>query len=264
MPTLATVRYLNARPLDDRIERQPDVELVRHVPSRLLATLESGGADLALCPVIDFQRAATPLEIVPAGAIGCDGPAMTVKVFSRRPVAAIDTIAVDRESHTSVALLQVVMRDLFGREPELRPLSDATDPGAADAVLLIGDKVVTAPPDRASYPYGLDLGAAWRELTGRPFVFATWMAPAGRDLGTVPLRLDELRRRNRKRLARIVAEHAAASGWPEPLALQYLSRNLRFDIGARELAAVAEFWRRCHEVGVIDEVRPMRLYGGEE
>jgi chorismate dehydratase len=263
MAKLATVSYLNARPLIDGLERETDIEVIRRVPSRLLETLETGRASIALCPVIDFQRSAKPLEIVPAGAIGCDGPALTVKLFAMRPMTEVDEIAVDGESHTSVALVGIVMRELHGRAPILRPLG-VTDGAAPPALLLIGDKVITATPDRTVYPHELDLGAAWKKISGKPFVFATWMTGAGGDLGDLPGRLDRIRTANHKRLAEIATRHAAASGWPEDLAFEYLSRNLRYELDAPELAGIEDFWRRCHEFGIIDELRPMRLYGSEE
>ena len=43
----------------------------------------------------------------------------------------------------------------------------------AEAVLLIGDKVVTDPA--IGYDYQIDLGAMWYEMTGLPFVFAAWV-----------------------------------------------------------------------------------------
>jgi len=262
MKRLASVSYLNARPLVDGIEPDLEVEVDRMVPSRLLSALESGAADVALCPVIDFQHSATELEIVPVGAIGCDGPALTVKLFSRRPIAELDEIAVDGDSHTSVALLRVVMHELFDLDPRFHPMPSAATEWVPDALLLIGDKVVTATPDRSLYPFELDLGAAWKEISARPFVFATWLTRAGRDLGALPQLLDRVRRRNRGCLARIAADHAPASGWPEALAVDYLSRVLRYDLGEPELAGIEEFWQRCLDLGIIDELRPLRLYGG--
>ncbi len=262
MKKVATVSYLNARPLIDGIERCTDIEMVRRVPSQLLDTLETGASDLALCPVIDFQQSPLELEIVPSGAIGCDGPALTVKVFSRLPIERLGEIVVDGDSHTSVALLSLVMRTIHGRQPVLRPQC-GSDEAAPQAMLLIGDKVVTAAPDRTLYPHELDLGEAWKELSGKPFVFATWMTRAGSELGELPDRLDKIRRHNSDRLADIASTYAGASGWPVDLAASYLSRNLRYEIGEQELAGIEEFWRRCHDCGIIDELRPMRLYGGD-
>jgi chorismate dehydratase len=262
MITLATVSYLNARPLVDGLEHEPDVQVMRRVPSALLETLESGSAQIALCPVIDYQRSARELEIVPVGAIGCDGPALTVRLFSRHPADRLDEIAVDGDSHTSVALLSIVLQHRFGRRPALHRLEPGNPDPHPAAVLLIGDKVITDPPDRNLYPHEIDLGEAWRELTGTPFVFATWMTPAGAALGGLPRRLERIRRDNSGRLADIAARHARADGWREELAARYLSRNLRYEIGASEIAAIEEFWRQCRELGLIDELRPMRLYRG--
>jgi chorismate dehydratase len=259
MTKLATVSYLNALPLIDGLERETDIEVIRRVPSRLLETLETGHAGIALCPVIDFQKSATPLEIVPAGAIGCNGPALTVKLFATRPMSEVDVITVDGESHTSVALVAIVMRDLYGCAPILQP-PGGTDNETPQALLLIGDKVITAAPDRTAYPHELDLGAAWKEISGKPFVFAAWMTEAGCDLGSLPRRLDRIRCANHGRLAEIAARHATANGWPETLAHEYLSRNLRYELGAPELAGIEDFWNRCHEYGIIDELRPMRMY----
>ena len=261
MTKLATVSYLNARPLIEGLDRETDIEVIRRVPSRLLDTLESGVASIALCPVIDFQQSSAKLEIVAAGAIGCDGPALTVKLFGTRPINELDEIAVDGESHTSVALLGIVMRELYGCAPVLRALPKISDNESPQALLLIGDKVITATPDRTAYPHELDLGAAWKELSGRPFVFAAWMTRIDSELGDLPHRLDRIRRDNHERLAEIAIRHAESNGWPEDLAISYLSHNLRYELGEPELAGIEEFWSRAHKLGIIDELRPMRLYG---
>ena len=49
-----------------------------------------------------------------------------------------------------------------------------------DNVLLIGDKVVHN--DLADFDIEIDLGGAWKSLTGLPFVFAVWAAD--RNLNT--------------------------------------------------------------------------------
>lgn len=260
MIKIATVSYLNARPLIDGLELHGGIELLRRVPSGLISTLEAGDSTVALCPIIDFQRSPRPLEIVPTGAIGCNGPALTVKLFSRRPIDELSEIAVDGDSHTSVALLSVIMNRLHHRRPAMRPLR--RNPGSAnhDAVLLIGDKVITDTPDSRSFPHQLDLGQAWKELTGRPFVFAVWMTCSGSDLGGAPQVLERVRRENQHRTAEIAARHATPSGWPEDLAVRYLSRCLCYDFGPNEIAAVEEFWRLCQECGIIEELRPLKLY----
>ena len=261
MFNIATVSYLNALPLIAGLEREPDIALSRLVPSELLATIEAGTADLALCPVVDFQTSVEDLRIVQSGAIGCDGPALTVRLFSRLPFSDLESVVTDRDSHTSVALLRIVLHELHDCQPVFISSPRAARPTDVDALLLIGDKVITSSPDPSTYRYRLDLGAAWKTITGKPFVFANWMARSGRDLGDVPARLDTLRRVNRERIAELAAHHAHACGWPEDLALEYLTRNLSYELGDRELAGIEEFWRRCRDLGIIDELRPLKLYG---
>ncbi len=260
---VGAVSYLNAVPLVAGLEGStPDLHLSPRVPSALLSDLVAGLTQIALCPVIDFQRAPRPLSVVPSGGIGCAGPTLTVRLFSRVPLDEVQTIRVDGDSHTSVALLQVLYRRMFGRVPHLAPLH--TLPGAAngslEACLLIGDKVVTASPAAELFPHQLDLGEAWHRVTGLPFVFAVWMSPRGADLGELPVILSRQRERNAGRLLELAATHAPRHGWPEDLAARYLGSLLRYRVGEQELEAVSLFWRDCHELGLIADLRPLELY----
>jgi chorismate dehydratase len=217
------VSYLNARPLTDGLEAEPSLRVVSDVPSRLLGRLLAGEVEIALCPIIDYQRAPVELCIVPVGAIGSEGQTLTVRLFADRPFSEVSRVAVDGDSRTSVALLQVLLRDLYGTVAQLEPLPAGPPPQrlppGIDAILLIGDKVVTAAP---SLPYQLDLGEAWRSLTGLPFVFATWLSPITSDLGELPELLRRCRDRNRHRVRELAAAHAGAAGWPVALAEHYL------------------------------------------
>ena len=261
--TVAAVSFLNARPLIDGLDEEPGLHVISDVPSRLLETLLEDRASVALCPVIDFQLSPAELSIVPAGAIGSDGPTLTVRVFSRIPMDEVSQVHTDGDSHTSVALLTIVFDDLFGQMPEIRTLGSTDVNGSdspPDTVLLIGDKVVRNRPDPELYPFELDLGATWKEITGLPFVFASWMARADRDLGDLPARLRRCRDRNRRRTTDIADAHAAASGWPQELAADYLGDILRYELGPRELEALELFWSKCHDLGLIERLRPMKLY----
>ena len=259
--TVAAVSFLNAKPLVHGLENERGVRLVTDVPSNLLQTLVDGQADVALCPVIDYQMSPVDLSIVPVGAIGSDGPTLTVRVFSRVPLDHIAHVHADGDSHTSVALLEVIFQERYGHRPGISTLDhahmrDTTDP--TEAILLIGDKVVHNEPDPESYPHQLDLGEAWKELTGLPFVFACWMARANHGLGELPGILTDTWAHNRKNIPEIAAAHA--DGWPPDLAKFYLEDILRYDIGDRELQSIELFWTRCKELGLIDQLRPLQLY----
>jgi len=264
MPSIGSVSYLNATPLVDGFEHDPTVRIDFDVPSNLLGGLLNRTTDIALIPVIDYQTAHQELCIVPSGGIGSDGETLTVRVFSRAPISEIRQVAVDGDSRTSVALLQVIFHDVYGTSLELSPLAKTALPNHlpedVDAVLLIGDKVVSSAP---RLPIQLDLGEAWKDLTGLPFVFATWMARTGTDLGDLPRKLTRRRKMNQGRIAEIAAAHATDAGWPLDLAIQYLGTLLRYDLGQRELKAISMFWERCRDLGIITGLRPLVIHDRE-
>ncbi|QNN25086.1 menaquinone biosynthesis protein [Planctomycetales bacterium ZRK34] len=253
------VSFLNARPLIEGLDGRDDIEVRYDVPSRLIEDLERGEVDIALCPVIDYQRAGVELELVPVGGIGCDGPTLTVRLFSRIPIPQITRVLTDTDSHSSVILLRVILADQYGIQPEIAPLPvESTWRDSAEAVLLIGDKVVSRAPDEAVYPHQLDLGEAWKKLTGLPFVFAIWMARRGASLGALPQTLWHAQHSNAFRIDEIVTRHAAVLGWPADLAAHYLGDLLHYTIGPPQLQAVELFWQRAHALGQIPQLRPLR------
>jgi chorismate dehydratase len=189
------------------------------------------------------------LRVVPAGGIGCDGPTLTVRVFSHVPPAQITAVACDPDSHTSVALARIIFEKLFHRRPEFVDLSAASD-REGEARLLIGDKVVCEEP--AGFEHQLDLGGAWKELTGLPFVFAVWAARADVNLGDLSARLESAKRQGLANLPELIRKYAVPRGWPPGLALQYLSVYLKYDIGERQLEAIRLFHQLAAEAGIVD------------
>ena len=253
--------FLNAKPLIDGLEDDAGVELGLEVPSRLLDGVRGGRFDVALLPVIDYQRL-PGLRLIPAaGGIGCDGPTLTVRVFSPVPVEQIRTLACDADSHTSVALARILLAERYGARPEFIELNRA---GGGDAArLLIGDKVVCEEPDRGRFPHQIDLGGAWKEWTGLPFVFAAWMARAGVDLGDLPQRLEQAKRRGLSpaRVEEIIQRFAVPRGWPAVVAREYLTNHLRYDIAEAELRAIRLFHELAARHGLVDAPpRPLELY----
>jgi chorismate dehydratase len=264
---LGAVSYLNTLPLIEGLGKLADVRLTLTAPSQLMGLLigeEDGGeVDLALASTIDALRCPEPLELVPAGVIGCDGPTLTVRVFSRGPIEAIETLTADADSHTSVALASVVLHERTGRLPTIRSIdADALraarergdDDAWPDALLMIGDKVITHAPPATLYPHQLDLGEAWHGLTGLPFVYAAWTCRAGAlDAGRLRAAaavLDRQRRHNATRLDWIVAARATARGWPADVARHYLRDLLRYEPTERMRAGLAAFFERCVALGL--------------
>jgi chorismate dehydratase len=256
------VSYLNAKPLIDGLDLGV-AEVVLDVPSALLGRLLDGEVDVALCPVIDyFSEAAESagLRLVPVGGIGCDGPTHTVKLFAKVPLERVRSVVLDTDSHTSVALLKVLMGEVGREEVRYERAGGAKPRAAFDAVLLIGDKVVTDAPDAGAYPHVVDLGAAWREMTGLPFVFATWLARANVALGDLPGALRRLRVRNHGKRADIALRYAAGHGWPVGAATDYLTHVLRYDVDGRAMEAIGRFGRLAVDSGAASRWRDLVVH----
>lgn len=258
---IGSVSFFNARPLIHGLENQPGLELSLDVPSRLLTDLAEHRFDVALLPIIDYQRM-PGLKLVPSGGIGCDGPTLTVRVFSRVPIERVRSLACDTDSHTSVALARILFAESYGVNPEFVDWNvHEQDRPRTDAVLLIGDKVVLDEPK--DYAHQIDLGGSWKAMTGLPFVFAAWVARNGVDLGDLPLRLERARHEGLLHVDEIVERHARPRGWPAAIARQYLTSFLRFDIGDRQLEAIRLFHALAARRGIIaSPPRELEIYLG--
>lgn len=254
-PTIASVSFLNARPLIYGLDRDPSLSLELDVPSRLLDRLRDNVADVALLPTIDYQRL-DELQIIPAGGIGCDGATLTVRIFAKQPIEKIVSLACDSDSHTSIALARIILAEGHGITPEFVDLSRAT--GRDDqARLLIGDKVVCEEP--LDCPHQYDLGAEWKELTGLPFVFAVWMARNKTQLGDLPIKLRHAREEGMRHVPELIERFAIPRGWPRELAHQYLTQNLKFEIFDPQIRAIERFHQLAFKHGIIPTPQPLRV-----
>ena len=248
---LGVVSFLNARPLIAGLTDDPRAVLRFAVPAALPEELEHDTVDAALIPIIDVLRSQGRYRVVSDACIGCDGETMTVRVFSQVPPDRVRTLSVDTDSHTSVALARVLWRELYGRDLTLRACdSRAADLAAVEAVLLIGDKVMD--PRRAGFAYEVDLGGAWRQHTGLPFVFAVWAtagaAPAATALAAL---LEQARDRGVAQAAQIAETWGPQHGWPVAAARRYLTQCMQYRLDARSIAGVARFARLCAAADIV-------------
>jgi chorismate dehydratase len=269
---IACVRYLNTAPLVEGLDKMEGVTLIPTVPSRIADAVASGEADVGLVSIVDAVLCPVPLALLPVGMIGCDGPTHTVRLFSAAPISEIRRLHADTDSHTSVILARVLLKHLHGISPEVVPFdarervehpaksapivpARSLDEAWPESVLLIGDKVVTDHPPEGRYPHQLDLGEAWKALTGLPFVYAIWMCRQG-ELGNPRLALaaqvlDRQRRHNATRLDWIVAKRAPEARWPIDVASRYVRELLHYNVGEREREGVAKFLALAHEQGLV-------------
>lgn len=236
--------FLNARPLVAGLNGLAGWSIQLSPPSGLIRLLEADAVDIALCSSVDLLNAPFEAAWLASTPLACRGATQTVRLFAQRDVRDLRTIHCDTDSHTSVALLRILLAEYWGGNAELVPLSD---PRPVEAQLLIGDKVVQPHLTSDLWPVQEDLGAAWFAHTSLPFVFAVWMGRADRAecirrAGRV---IDRQLRLNQHRLASLVAGEAPALGWTCSDASEYLTRHIRYDFGPDELAGLLSFLDKC-------------------
>lgn len=247
---IGAVSYLNSKPLiEDLAELARDAELILDVPSRLADDLSAGKLDVALIPSVEVLRDAE-YEVVSDACVATRGPVLSVKLFSRVPVAQVRTLALDEGSRTSATLARILLSERFGVRPttELLPLGFATEDTSADAVLLIGDRAMKPPCERFVATW--DLGEEWTDWTGLPFVFAMWAARRDCELGDVEEALCLSRDRGVSRMTDIARREATKLDITEELAHDYLAHNLHFTLGSAERAGLRLFQELAVKLGL--------------
>ena len=186
---IGTVRFFNARPLIYGLDQLESVIIEPKVPAKLADMLDNGQIDVALVPSIDYQLSQVPWRILPVAAIGSVGQVLTVRVFADGPMDKVTRLICDNDSHTSVAMAQIIWEKLYLQRVEIVRADKNEDLAIAQVpvgtgVMLIGDKVLG---ELGRWKYELDLGGAWDELTGLPFVYAFWAIRADNSLQTEDL-----------------------------------------------------------------------------
>jgi cyclic dehypoxanthinyl futalosine synthase len=268
---IAAVSFLNARPITYGLERglgEDRFELSFELPSRCAQLLAAGAVDVGLIPTAAYAESPVELRAVPGIAIASLGPVRTVLLVSEVPWDELEEITLDGASRSSAALVKVLCRER-GLSPRFRevPHEQVLDAAAGrTGALVIGDAGFAA-ADR--YPHVVDLGGAWRETTGLPFVYAVWAARpdvlGADDIGILQQSLSE-GMIHRAEIARGWAEaapheaDAPADAYAPARFERYLTENIRYRLGSEELSGVAAFLERGHAAGLFRERARLRLF----
>lgn len=274
------VPYVNARPLIAAFDQPNDyVEVVYEVPSGLPALLDSGAVDAILVSSIELLRRR---DLLPIGTVGImsTGCVQSVRMLSKVPLESIETLALDLSSMTSNMLAQVLLAEK-GVFPKVEPLAPNSAEMLAnhDACVIIGDRGFEA---NGTGLIDVDLGQAWTEMTGLPFVWALWLGRQDIPLnwmlfgnlldsayrasgfaelhqaviqGKEPLALDGASSRRRRS---VVESAVARSGWTYEQAEQYLTFGVCHE-HPKWLDAIQEFTRLIRKHGLADVEMPLAL-----
>ncbi len=178
MIRIAPVNYTNTYPLLiylDELVQDKTIEIESMIPSAIPSALQDGAIDLGLAPVGGLSMLDAYHEVGTYG-IATEGEVASVCLFSDVPVERLKTVYLDYQSRTSVKLLQWLFKNYFHQDVEYK---ESTDDSYINQIsgetggLVIGDRAFDL---MGRKKHVNDLGAAWNDATGLPFVFAIWVS----------------------------------------------------------------------------------------
>lgn len=262
---LGRIPWINETPVTRAIDLglvPLDADRVTGTASELNDLMAAGELDVSLVSAVEYARNARAYHLLPDLAISCDGPVRSVKLFSRRPVHALDGATVLRtaSSRTSVLLLELLCLHRWKVRPQFATVrAEAADLAALghlphEAVLVIGDAALMLSAD-ARYPVELDLGAEWKAWTGLPFVFAVWAARRDADPARVRATHEALlasRAWGLAHLDELAATAAERTGIPVTACRAYFA-GLDYGLSYRHLAGLTDFFRRLAQDGLVPD-----------
>ena len=244
---VGSVGYLNTVPLTRGLEE----EVIYATPARLAEMLQRDELDAGLVSVVEVLFN-DRYDILDGIAIASLGEVKSVLLAHRRPLSEATEIYCDTASLTSVQLLKVLLAER-GLKPEFKPLAGYNMAALPDYAMLIGDPAL----DFALAPHEhdiWDLGAAWFELTGLPFVYAVWALRRG--VQNAPLRrlLREARDFGLDTLDTIIRSRTE---YDYDFRKDYLSWHIHYHLGSDEKRGLAKFMEllRRHGCGQVHEPR---------
>ncbi|MEP6744660.1 MAG: menaquinone biosynthesis protein, partial [Gemmatimonadota bacterium] len=250
---LGRIAWVNCFPVYGAIDRGVvpcPAELVSGTAAELNDLLAAGALDVSVVSAVEYARDAARYHLLPDLAITADGAVHSVMLFSKVPPEQLDGRAVLRtaSSRTSVLLLELLCRHRWRVRPRFATVrAESTDLDALrgfphEAVLVIGDAALLLAAE-SSYPYVTDLGSAWKDWTGLPFVFAAWAARREADHGAVRdvhRALLQSREWGLAHLDELAQLASTNTGLPLPVCREYLA-GLDYALSYRHLAGLTDF-----------------------
>jgi chorismate dehydratase len=239
-------------------DRRNEVDFIEAVPSRCARYLAEKEVEVALIPVIEYQRIPGGL-LVPDVCVGSQKEVLSVVLVSKNSeLDQIRTVALDESSRTSATLVKIIFREFLKREPTWTTcspdLAEMLDQN--DAALIIGDPGMSFPRTGLKV---WDMAQLWRNYTGLGFVFAMWMVRD--EAADKARRVDFATARDEgvSQIEQIVCEYQSRI----PMSLEdlrkYLTENIVFRVDDSMKQGLGLYYELAFKHQLIESVKPLRF-----
>jgi chorismate dehydratase len=239
---------------------------------RLLA---QGGLDVGLAPAIDAARDPDLLAL-PELCVAFPGEARSLLLVSPSPLSELRRVYLGRSARTAAVAARIVLAEGQGVEPEYLEADTTPFPGAAhepgrqrlerhEGALLIGGAALRLALGGGVGSQGLqvlDLGTAWRELTGLPLVAGLWLVRSGTSLPDLTFYFKSSLRYGMASLSTIAREAAAELGVDSEEIARFLHESVSYLLRDEELRGLEELVRRAARHGLAPAGAAIRFLPG--
>jgi len=243
---IGVVPYTNVLPLEYNLKQHlPGASIVRDVPSSLADQLSSGELDVALVSSIELMRH-PEYNYIPGLGICSDGPVRSVCMFSKKPPKEIETLALDKSSLSSAAMIRILYDEFWEHKPGFLSFSPPIEDGLqiADAVFAIGDPTLEFSGDGL---LTFDLGEIWRDYCGLSFVYAVWITRAGLDPEELAAPFTDAAESGLDSLDEISKNCADNSSLSIDFFKEYFTRCIYYHTSTREIEGMRFFFDRARK-----------------
>ena len=265
---IGKIDYLNVWPMFHLLEQEEKqghtYNLTPGHPSFLNASLAKGSIDISPSSAFEYLLHAERYQILPELSISSDGPVQSVLLVSPVPVSELPGFLADHgnrvnvtgASATSVGLLKILWA-LAWKLPT--PQWHVTEPGQGLSqglpFLEIGDRALDLYINRPQGWQIIDLGKAWKQWTGLPFVFALWIVRQNLNneqrilLHNLAARLIDIKKSVHQNLDLLATEAVHAAFTPEEL-ISYWN-VMSYELGHKEQASLALYANYCQQLNLL-------------
>ncbi|MDD3581059.1 MAG: menaquinone biosynthesis protein [Desulfobacca sp.] len=266
---LGRIGYINVLPIYYALDQAlvPNgAEVIWGTPAELNALMGAGRLDVSGISSLEYGRHFHDYLLLSDLSISSQGDVGSVLFFSRLPFHRLSGRAVrlSHSSATSAALVKILLAEIYGARPLY--YSGPVAPQLADGcsgLLAIGDEALRL---RATgvYPYYLDLGRAWYELTGLPFVFGVWavrrscFAQHRAQVDYLHQTLLMAKNWGLRSLMEISQRAADLIGLDHQELFDYF-HLLNYDLGSRQQQGLQAFYHYLYKVGELAEIPELRF-----
>jgi chorismate dehydratase len=255
--TVAASTYLNSAPLIWSFLHGPQREqlkLIDAVPAQCAQLLREAAVDVALIPVIEYQRIPN-ISLIANVCVGSKTEVRSVLLVSKEAeIERIESVALDESSRTSAALLKIIFREFLRHEaswksstPDLHDMLREND-----AALIIGDPAMTFGRE------GLhiwDMAALWQKYTGLGFVFAMWAIRNDATDGAKHVDFAGARDEGVARIDEIVDYYLTRIPLSREELTTYLTDNISFHLDDSMRAGLRLYFELAAKHRLIEELR---------